>query len=566
MYFDFLVKIPEDTGKISLNKRDGTTYVEYTYSRRYIPEKRYNVPQRTTIGKMSQDDPTMMYPNPNFVKYFPEVEMPMEKDRSKRSSCLKIGAYSVIKKIIEDYKLDKMMESIIGRDSGLFLDLAAYSIITENNAGQYYPDYGYNHPLFTDKMRIYSDSKVSDFITSITSDQSIRFLNEWNASRDHREKIYISYDSTNKACQAGDIDVTEYGHPKDGKDYPVFNYSIAYDKNNREALFYEEYPGSIIDISQLQIMLEKAKGYGYKNAGFILDRGYFSKANLHFMDKNGYDFVIMVKGMKSLIKDLILEKRGSFEEVRSNCIRQYKTYGTTIEKKLYPSDEKNRYFHLFYSSHKHASEQELLEAKLDRMKKNLCKVYGKVSEMDRSYAHYFTPIYYHEGKKDQLLELAQEKSDVVEEEIRLCGYFCIITSKKMTAKEALELYKSRDESEKLFKADKAYLGNTAIRVQSDEAAEAKVFIEFVALVIRNKMYTSLKDAVLEDDSKFNYMNVPAAIRELEKIEMIRQANGEYWLDHAVTATQKTILKAFNMDSTDVQKEAARIRSILKEGK
>lgn len=86
MYFDFLVKIPEGTGKISLNKRAGTTYVEYTYGRRYIPEKRYNVPQRTTIGKMSRDDQTMMYPNPNFVKYFPEVELPEEKDQSKRSS------------------------------------------------------------------------------------------------------------------------------------------------------------------------------------------------------------------------------------------------------------------------------------------------------------------------------------------------------------------------------------------------------------------------------------------------------------------------------------------------
>lgn len=566
MYFDFLVKIPEDTGKISLNRRAGTTYVEYTYGRRYIPEKRYNIPQRTTIGKMCQNDQTLMYPNPNFLKYFPEAELPEEKDRSKRSSCLKIGAYTVIKKIIEDYKLDEMMKRIIGRDSGLFLDLAAYSIITENNAGQYYPDYGYNHPLFTDKMRIYSDSRVSDFITGITPDQSIGFLNEWNTSRDHREKIYISYDSTNKACQAGDIEIAEFGHPKDGKEYPVFNYSIAYDRNNKEPLFYEDYPGSIVDTAQLQVMLEKAKGYGYKNVGFILDRGYFSKENLRFMDKNGYDFVIMVKGMKSLIRDLILEKRGSFEEVRSNCIRQYKAYGTTIERTLYPSDDKNRYFHLFYSSQKHAFEQELLEAKIDRMKTSLRKVYGKVSEMDRSYAHYFKPIYYHEGEEDQILQLAQEKSAVIEEEIRLCGYFCIITSKKMSAKEALELYKSRDESEKLFKGDKSYLGNKAVRVQSDEAAAAKIFIEFVALVIRNKIYTSLKDAVLEDDSRANYMNVPAAVRELEKIEMIRQTDGEYRLDHAVTATQKTILKAFKMDAAYVQKEAGRIRTALKEEK
>lgn len=117
-------------------------------------------------------------------------------------------------------------------------------------------------------------------------------------------------------------------------------------------------------------------------------------------------------------------------------------------------------------------------------------------------------------------------------------------------------------SEKLFRGDKSYLGNRAIRIQSDEAAGAKIFIEFVALVIRNKIYTSLKDAVLEDDSRANYMNVPAAIKELEKIEMIRQTSGEYRLDHAVTATQKAILKAFKMNAACIQKEAAAIREAL----
>ena len=42
MYYNFLVKIPENTGKISYNKRGATTYVEYTYERVYHPEKKYN--------------------------------------------------------------------------------------------------------------------------------------------------------------------------------------------------------------------------------------------------------------------------------------------------------------------------------------------------------------------------------------------------------------------------------------------------------------------------------------------------------------------------------------------
>ena len=65
---------------------------------------------------------------------------------------------------------------------------------------------------------------------------------------------------------------------------PAFSYAIAYDHNNDEPLFYEDYPGSINDVSQLQCMLGKAAGYGDKNVGFILDRGYFSEANIRIID------------------------------------------------------------------------------------------------------------------------------------------------------------------------------------------------------------------------------------------------------------------------------------------
>lgn len=83
-----------------MNKRKGTAYIEYTYGRKYIPEKRYNIPQRTTIGKADPLDPTMMHPNQNFVKYFPDVEIPEFRKWSKRSGCIRIGSYVVIKKII----------------------------------------------------------------------------------------------------------------------------------------------------------------------------------------------------------------------------------------------------------------------------------------------------------------------------------------------------------------------------------------------------------------------------------------------------------------------------------
>lgn len=126
-------------------------------------------------------------------------------------------------------------------------------------------------------------------------------------------------------------------------------------------MFYEAYAGSITDVSQLRYMLNKAVGYGYNKAAFILDRGYFSKENIRFMDQNGYDFVIMAKGMKSLVRELVQQVKGSFEEDRSCSICSYQVSGTTVRHQLFPSDEQKRYFHVYYSAQKNASEREHFE-------------------------------------------------------------------------------------------------------------------------------------------------------------------------------------------------------------
>lgn len=176
MYLDFQVKIPTESAGITRKKIKGTTYIYYAYEHNYNTEKGYTVPKNTTIGKCTDDDSELMYPNTNFLKFFPAEELPETKGSVYRSGCLRAGTYFVLRKIIAEYRLDEMLGDIIGKNSGLFLDLAVYSIIAENNAGQYYPDYAYNHPLFTDRMKIYSDTKVSGFINSITRDQSLAFL------------------------------------------------------------------------------------------------------------------------------------------------------------------------------------------------------------------------------------------------------------------------------------------------------------------------------------------------------------------------------------------------------
>ena len=81
--------------------------------------------------------------------------------------------------------------------------------------------------------------------------------------------------------------------------------------------------------------------------------------------------------------------------------------------------------------------------------------------------------------------------------------------------------------------------------------------------MRNRIYTKLKEELERIDENPNYMTVPAAIRELEKIEMIRGYDRIYRLDHALTKTQKTILNAFGIDAAYVKYRAGKISEQLK---
>lgn len=561
MYYDFTLKTPDIKGKIIIKKKGNVSYVLYEYDREYKPDKKYTIPKRSIIGKLLDTDPSLMYPNEHYQEYFPDVILPEERPEAYRSCCLKIGSYIIIDKILDEYKLKDMLKKHLGNDYGLFMDLMAYLIVDEENAGQYYPDFAYNHPLFSDKMKIFSDAKVSRLFSSMTRDQSIGFLDSWNKKRDRKQRIYISYDSTNKNCQAGDIDILEFGKAKVNTGTPIFNLAVAYDCNNRVPLLYEEYPGSINDISQFRFMVDKVEEYGYKNVGFILDRGYFGKENIQYMQEKHYEFVIMVKGCRPLVSSLIERKRGSFETKRNCSIRPYRVYGTTTREKLYPEDKEEQYFHIYYNPSKQAAEREQLEIKIDRYKEFIRKHIGTDQKFGKVYQDYFEFTYDKKG----LLLCAKEKEDMIQTELELCGYFCIITSDKMTAEQALIKYKGRDISEKLFSADKSFIGSKSMRVQSAESMSAKLFLEFVTLIVRNRIYNLLKEEMLKIETKPNYLTVPAAIRELEKIEMVRRNNGDYRLDHAVTKKQKDILSAFGLDAEYVVQKSNEISRLLKNG-
>ena len=87
MFLKYKVDIPVVPGKLVRKKRGGHTYIEFEYDRIYDPVKQYTYPKRASIGRVDPENQNRMTPNENFLKYFPDADIPEEIDRSERSIC-----------------------------------------------------------------------------------------------------------------------------------------------------------------------------------------------------------------------------------------------------------------------------------------------------------------------------------------------------------------------------------------------------------------------------------------------------------------------------------------------
>ena len=94
-------------------------------------------------------------------------------------------------------------------------------------------------------------------------------------------------------------------------------------------------------------------------------------------------------------------------------------------------------------------------------------------------------------------------------------------------------------------------GCKRFRVHSDESLGSKVFIVFIATILRSQIYTRMKK-IRDDDKK--HFTVPAVIKELDKILAIRQDDDESFIrNRKLTALQKKILKEFGVTEKDIDK-------------
>lgn len=148
----------------------------------------------------------------------------------------------------------------------------------------------------------------------------------------------------------------------------------------------------------------------------------------------------------------------------------------------------------------------------------------------------------------------KRNSKYIKEELNEKGFFFIVTSEDMDAQKALDIYRGRDNIEKMFRSLKSGIDFNKARVYTTESLKSKVFITFIAMIVRNAMFQNAEDIRKRNRKAYT---VPAMISELENIECTRDNLGKYRRRYALTSKQKMILKQFGMDEKYIDRSISR---------
>ena len=543
------VDLPDRT--VTVRTKSGT-YVYLTQSVEYSSKLKCSRPKRIAIGKLNEEG--MLIPNQNYFDlYGKPVELDVPGERADSISC---GPFVVVDSIARKTQLMDVLESVFPEQWEKILDLATYMMMTENNVMQYFEDYGYRHALFNESN--FTDSTIGRLFDNMSIKDMDLFIRAW--VKMHADKdIYISYDSTNMNCVAGNLELAEYGHAKDNPDLPQVNMSLGYNQTGNKPLFYSLYPGSIIDNTECEKMVERAKYYECENMGFILDRGYFSIKNIRYFERNGYDYILMTKGNAGFVQEAVEECQAILRNGYTNYIEEHELYGMTLEKDLFGTG-KTEYVHVYYDGIQAEKEKIIINGRYKKMDEIMEeKVQRKTQRKEdvKAYEEYYKVRFDDNG----YLLAYQRKEKKIKEMVNKVGYFVIITSKKMDAAEALSIYRDRDTVEKTFRMEKSYLGFDVFRVHDTEKLESKVFISFVALILRNEIYQALKP-MYKKNRKDN--TVPKVIREYERLGITKLSDNKYHVRYSLTSRQKKILGAVGVTEKDYMDKVNKIVQALNE--
>ena len=346
----------------------------------------------------------------------------------------------------------------------------------------------------------------------------------------------LIYDITSLSSYSKLIKLLEYGYNRDHLDLPQVNLSLIVDKEKGIPLSYEIYPGSIVDVSTLKNTITRLKSQGIKDATLVMDRGFFSTANIDELATNELSFIIPVPMSLKVAKQMISEIHAHIDD--PNLLKMYnknplfvmpvtlkigartvKGWGIYDQKK--EQDERTHFY-----AQLHNIVEKLRKIKLQQWMKPA----NLVEETAKKYAKYL------EWKVADQSFVVSMRKNAVSQRVNKMGKFILLYNGEYDWKDCLTIYKSKDIVEKGFDMLKNDLGS-ASNMQKDNTLKGLIFVSYLALLIKMRLLKKMHQTNLIEKYTLEGM-----LLELEKTRLVDYGDGRQTTTE-ITRKQQDILNS-----------------------
>ena len=376
--------------------------------------------------------------------------------------------------------------------------------------------------------------RISELLDLIDEDERQRFFQLWG--KVIAERDVLCYDITSVSSYAEQNEYVRYGYNRDGEKLPQINLGLVYGQKTLLPVTYRQLPGSISDVSSLENLLDQLDKLEFPKIHLVLDRGFYSRKNVDSLAREGHHFTIGIPVHLRWVRGYIDQDKDKIDGTAG----YHNHHGEAVyahTRLLSWGDKKRRcYLHLYFDPDKMARDRVLFDQELTLYREELLEG-RRIPEHEAAYEQFFfckeTP------KRGRQVSFNWEA--VTASRKQYVGFSAILTTKFKDPLVALDVYRMKDVIEKGFDDLKNSLDLKRLRVHQSNRMKARLFIQFIALILLSQIRKTMKEKMPGRD-----YTVKSLLGELESLTTIHYSGKYKNKLSEMTRAQREILDAFDV--------------------
>lgn len=389
---------------------------------------------------------------------------------------------------------------------------------------------------------------------------------------DMASKDFVAVDTSTITSDSENLPEVKMGFSKEGGKMLQTIIVVVYSLTTHIPIYYDVIQGNMPDSRGLDQIRKTIDAAGFLGIIYITDRGYFTFENIGKFLEQKVPAIMAAKTSDAFIRNIVKEIKledgcvpsgMNIDIERKIYYGQYKISPETISPML-KSYKKSVYLNLYFNPEVRSNFVTKLRATIEYERQCLERIVKEKQTINKdtltSDCRHFNIVFYKKSGRVRSYTLNEKK---VEEEKLLVGYFANLeVNLKLSAIEANEHYRLRDEQEKTFEGRKTRFNFDKLRCSTEESLRGREFILFVSSIILSHLRRLWREKI-KPDNKLR-QKYPTEIDILDEMRSIRYIEYEGQKSY-ITPFVGAQLELCQLFGIDIPKGCEPISKISKHG-